>query len=71
MPAPSHSEHGVSGMRPSPPHTSHTAVRTSWPNAVRATRWCWPVPSHVAHATIGVPGSAPLPLQRGHIAAAS
>ena len=32
-----------SGRRP--PHTSHTAVRTSWPNAVRATRWCWPVPS--------------------------
>jgi hypothetical protein len=29
------------------------------------------VPSQVAHVTIGVPGSAPLPLQCGHIAAAS
>ena len=58
-------------MRPSPSHWSQTAVRTSWPNAVRATRWCWPEPWQRGQVTIGVPGSAPLPLQVGHSAAAS
>jgi hypothetical protein len=45
-------------------------VRTSWPNAVRATRWSWPVPSQFEQVTIGVPGSAPLPWQVPHSAAA-
>ena len=63
MPAPSHSLHGVSGIRPSPSHWSQIDVRTSWPNAVRATRWCWPVPSQRGQSMIGVPGSAPLPWQ--------
>ena len=55
---------GCSGTRPSPPQTSHTAVRTSWPKRVRETAWSWPEPWQRAHVTIGVPGSAPLPWQR-------
>ena len=46
--------------------TSHTWLRTIWPNAVRATVRSSPVPSQRPHVSIGVPGSAPLPLQRSH-----
>ena len=56
-------EHGCSGTRPSPPQTSQTAVRTSWPKRVRETAWSWPEPWQRAQVTIGVPGSAPLPWQ--------
>ena len=55
--------HGCSGTRPSPPQTSQTAVRTSWPKRVRETACSWPEPWQRAQVTIGVPGSAPLPWQ--------
>ena len=62
---------GDSAMRPSPPQVSQIAVRTSWPKRVRATRWVWPEPWQVGQATIGVPGSAPLPRQVSHSTVAS
>src|SRR5438105_6189523 len=62
-PAPSHSSQGVSAIRPSPPQASQVAARTSWPKAVRETKRTWPLPWHFSQVLIGVPGSAPLPLQ--------
>src|SRR3954462_227687 len=64
-PRPRHSEHGTVGTRPSPPQVSHTWVRTSWPNAVRETARSWPAPPQRLQVSIGVPGSAALPWQRG------
>ena len=43
-PAPAQTAHGCSGILPSPPQTSQTAVRTSWPNRVRETACSWPEP---------------------------
>jgi hypothetical protein len=70
-PPPPQTPQGCSGTRPSPPHTSHSPVRTSWPKRVRATVCSWPVPWQREHVTIGVPGSAPLPLQCSHRTSAS
>jgi hypothetical protein len=71
IPRPSHVWHGVSATRPSPPHWSHSAVRTIWPKRVRWTAWIWPAPPQRGQVTIGVPGSAPLPRQVSHVAVAS
>jgi len=70
-PRPWHSRHGRSAMRPSPPQVSHAIVRTTWPNGVRVTAWRWPVPLQRSQLTMGVPGSAPLPLQCSQRAIAS
>ena len=58
-------------MLPSPPHRSQTVERTSCPNAVRVTARSWPDPPQRGHVSIGVPGSAPLPWQRGQVSTAS
>jgi len=62
-PRPRHSVHGSRAILPSPAHASHTTARTIWPNGVRDTERSWPVPSQRGQVSIGVPGSAPLPLQ--------
>ena len=71
IPRPEQVWHGGSAIRPSPPHLSHSAVRTIWPKRVRWTAWIWPAPRHLSQVTIGVPGSAPLPWQVSHSAVAS
>ena len=71
IPRPSHVWQGVSAIRPSPPHLSHSAVRTIWPKRVRWTCWIWPAPRQRSQVTIGVPGSAPLPWHVSHGAVAS
>ena len=71
IPRPPQVSHGDSATRPSPPQVSQIAVRTSWPKRVRATFCVWPEPWQVGQATIGVPGSAPLPRQVSHSTVAS
>ncbi len=71
IPRPSQVWQGVSAIRPSPLHLSHSAVRTIWPKRVRWTCWIWPWPRHLSQVTIGVPGSAPLPWQVSHSTVAS
>ena len=71
MPRPSQVWQGCSAIRPSPPHLSHSAVRTIWPKRVRWTAWICPAPLQRSQVTIGVPGSAPLPWQVSHSAVAS
>ncbi len=62
-PRPPHSAQGVSAILPSPAQASQTTARTIWPKAVRVTWRSCPAPSQRSQVRIGVPGSAPLPLQ--------
>ena len=70
-PRPSQTLHGCSGMRPSPAQTSQATVRTTCPNGVRDIACSRPAPPQRSHVLIGVPGSAPLPLQCSQRATAS
>src|SRR5207253_699011 len=68
-PAPWHSVHGVSILRPEPPQVGHAWVRTNSPKTLRLTCCIRPAPPHVGHVVTGVPGSAPSPSQCGHVTA--
>ena len=70
-PRPSQRSHGCVGRLPSPPQTSQSTVRTTWPNGVRLTAGRTPLPPQRSQVTIGVPGSAPLPWHRSQRSTAS
>ena len=64
-PSPEQTSQGRSMTRPSPRQPRHGWTLTNWP---KTERWTWrssPEPWHTPHVTGDVPGSAPLPLQRG------
>ena len=61
---PPHAVQGSAGTRPSPPQTSQTCSRTSWPNAVRVTARTRPAPWQFVQVCTSEPGSARLPPQR-------
>ena len=58
-------------MRPSPPQRSHGIARTTCPKTLRICSWIWPLPWQRSQVLIGVPGSAPLPLQCSQMPTAS
>ena len=66
-PAPRHSLHGVSILRPEPAQSGHACVRTNSPKTLRVTCWSRPAPPQVGQVEISVPGSAPFPLQCAHV----
>src|SRR3989338_10584194 len=61
-----HVLHGVSGTSPSPSHVGHAVLVCTTPKIVRWVETRIPLPPHVSHFFMRVPGSAPIPAQRAH-----
>src|ERR1700687_5300727 len=65
-PSPRHFLHGEGMIVPSPEQVGHGATLITWPKNERWARRTSPLPPHVAHTVVDVPGSAPLPSHRSH-----